>query len=129
MENGVIVPIEFSFAIGETFAPPAFLWEIWNFTTCCWEAVNMTGYSAMFIAAQTPFSLPPPVIEATTENGMLQINELSGSTQLILPASYTSNLSPMQVDCSLWVYSSAYMPVINRLFGVRLNIYQSVGSP
>lgn len=120
------VPIEFSFAIGETFAPPAFLWQVWDPTDCCWDPVNLTGFSATFTARQTPFSADPPTINATAENGFLVINGAGGSIQLILPAWYTSDLLPVEVDWDLWVYSPLYTPAATRLFGGRLCIYEGI---
>lgn len=124
--NGLSVPIDFSFAIGETFAPPPFLWQVWNATSCLWVPINMSNFTAAFTARQTPFSLDPPVIDATTENGFLAIDGPGGSTQLILPAWYTSELTPVEVEWDFWVYSPTYLPVVTRLFGGRLCIYEGI---
>lgn len=126
------VPVDYKFAIGETFSPPAFLWQQED-NSCppvC-SPVNLTGCNASFTAKQSPNSALPPDILATTENGMLQINGLAGSIQLILPANYTQTLAPFCGEWDLWVFypPSPYSAAVYRLFGGKIEVFLAVGSP
>lgn len=130
--NNICVPVNYRFAIGETFAPPAFLWE--QESGCCppvCSPVNLTGCTAVFTAKQSPNSQLPPDILATTENGMLQINGPAGSIQMILPANYTETLQPFIGEWDLWVFypPSPYSAAVIRLFGGKIEVFLAVGSP
>lgn len=124
---GLTAPVDYSFAIGETFAPPPFLWQVCQ--SGCWVPVNLTEFSAVFTARQTPFSDDPPTIQATTENGMLVVSGFQGSIQLVLPAALTSQLFPVELEWDLWVYSPTYVPDPVRLVGGKLIVYQGVTRP
>lgn len=125
--SGVCVPVALEFAIGETFAPPPFLWQVNNCGVI--SPVNLTGFKAQFTAKCSPNSNLPPEIFATTDNGMLVINGPAGSIQLILPSSITSQLSPFEGNWDLWVFSEAYSSINTKLFGGSINVYLGVGSP
>lgn len=129
--NKIHCPIPFKFAVGETFAPPPFLWEIEDDTQCppvC-TPVNLTGFTAAFTAKQSSESLLLPDILATTQNGMIQIDGILGSIQLILPSWYTAEIVPFCGFWDLWVFSPPYSTVATRLFGGEIEVFLAVGSP
>lgn len=126
----VFVPERIEFLVGETYAPPPFLWIIKTPgcpPTCA--PVNLTGYQATFTAKQSVNSELPPDILATTENGMIEINGPLGSIQLILPSWYTAQMQPFEGFWDLWVYSPPYTSVATPLFGGVIKVALGIGSP
>jgi len=117
----ILIPLEFK--IGETFAPLPFLWQDVN-----GNPVNMTGYTASWVAKQDVGVPDPPYILAQTNppgNGYEVINALNGSIQLIIPSSYTVNLaSPFSGYWQQWVYSPS--GVATCLFGGTLQVWGSL---
>ena len=130
MPKQVFVPEPIEFLVGETYAPPAFLWEL-NNGGCppTYLPVNLTGFEAIFTAKQSVNSTEPPDILATTINGMITINGPAGSIQLILPSWYTSTILPFEGYWDLWVYSPPYSAVATPLFGGQIKVLLGVGSP
>ena len=129
MDN-LYVPVDLVFAVGETFAPPAFLWNIVTPgcpPTCA--PANLTGFEATFTAKQSALSTEPADILATTENGMLVIDGPLGSIQLILPSWYTAEIAPFEGFWDLWVFSPPYSTQQTRLYGGTIGVFLSVGSP
>ena len=129
MEN-LYVPVPLAFAIGETYSPPAFLWNVVTPgcpPTCA--PMNLTGFEATFTAKQSAQSQLPPDILATTENGMLVINGPAGSIQLVLPSWYTAEISPFEGYWDLWVFSPPYSTQQTRLYGGKIEVFLAVGSP
>lgn len=129
--NRIHVPVPIKFAVGETYAPPPFLWEV-ETSNCppVYLPVNLTGFTGAFTAKQSVNSLLPPEILATTENGMLAINGLLGSVQLILPTWYTEDIVPFIGGWDLWLFSPAYPSTIaTQLFGGEIEVYLGERSP
>ena len=126
----VFVPEPIEFLIGETYAPPAFLWQIKD-NSCPPNItpMNLTGFQATFTAKQSVNSTLPPEVLATTENGMIVINGPLGSIQLILPAWYTATIIPFEGFWDLWVYSPPYSNNATPLFGGTIKVALGVGSP
>lgn len=128
--NGIWVPESLEFLVGATFAPPPFLWEMVT-NTCppvC-TPVNLTGFQAIFTAKQSVNSILPPDILATTENGMIVINGLAGSIQLILPTWYTVDIVPFEGIWDLWVFAPPYFLVATPLLAGNIKVKLGVGSP
>jgi hypothetical protein len=127
--NNLFVPERFAFAIGETFSPPAFLWQ--QVSCGCPPViapVDLTGCNAVFTARQSPFSAVPSIL-ASTENGMISIAGIEGSIQLILPSWYTLGLLPFEGWWDLWIYYPYPTLAQYRLFGGGIDVYQAVGTP
>lgn len=119
MNQPCVIPI--SFYQGETFAPQPILYLDVN-----GNPINLTGYSATFSARQTVNSNDPPIILATTGNGLITINGLNGSIQINLGSAFTSILPILYNGVwDLWIYGPALYPV-TRLVGGTISILEPV---
>jgi hypothetical protein len=123
MDNNIIIPIEF--AIGETFTPPALLWQ-YNLSGI-WTPLDLTGFNSVFTARQTLNSIDPALILANVDNGMISVDGPNGSIQLVLPSSYTATLTPFEGVWDWWAYSPASPAVATLLCRGTIRVNQAVG--